>query len=235
MKGGHLDARRVEQLRLERIEKGMPEFVAHDVGTLAGKDRPSRGRTMEELQALAVIEGIEVDTEIEIHRQDGAHHSGQGRKLQQNTQAAYTAALVASSPRMIRASFMPHNSPDRDGSISRSAELATAPPKSARSAATREGGGSAHWRRRMPRKLNEMPLAAFVMYCRTGQWIVASRADEYRRRAQQCLEMAAVFKSPQARNCLSHMAQAWLRLADNYKARPVVQQQQQIRPKERDS
>src|SRR5262249_49771104 len=51
----------------------MPELVAHDVRALAGKDRPARGRTMEELQALAVIEGIEVDTEIEIHRQDGPH------------------------------------------------------------------------------------------------------------------------------------------------------------------
>jgi hypothetical protein len=51
----------------------MPEFVAHDVGTLARKDRPSSGRTMEELQALAVIEGIEVDTEIEINGQYGAH------------------------------------------------------------------------------------------------------------------------------------------------------------------
>src|ERR1700745_437160 len=54
----------------------MPELVARDVGALAGKDRPSRSRTMEELQALAVIEGIEVDTEIEIHRQDGAHLPG---------------------------------------------------------------------------------------------------------------------------------------------------------------
>src|SRR6516162_5410644 len=70
----------VEQLRLERIEKGMPELVAHDVGTLAGKDRPSRGRTMEELQALAVIEGIEVDPEIEIHRQYGAYFPGGSRK-----------------------------------------------------------------------------------------------------------------------------------------------------------
>jgi hypothetical protein len=73
VEGGDLDAGGVEQLRLERIEKGMPELVAHDVGTLAGKDRPSRGRTMEELQALAVIEGIEVDTEIEINGQYGAH------------------------------------------------------------------------------------------------------------------------------------------------------------------
>src|SRR5262249_60151527 len=51
----------------------MPELVTHDVRTLPGKDRPSRGRPMEELQALAVIEGIEVDTEIEINGQYGAH------------------------------------------------------------------------------------------------------------------------------------------------------------------
>jgi L-lactate utilization protein LutC len=77
---------------------------------------------------------------------------------------------------------------------------------------------------------------------------VSNRADEYRRRAQQCLEMAAAFKSPQARGSLSHMAQVWLRLADNYgdakvmvgrpkaaeEARPVVQQQQQIQPKDED-
>ena len=31
------------------------------------------------------------------------------------------------------------------------------------------------------------------------------------------------------------MAQAWLRLADNYEARPVVQQQQQIQPKKGNS
>src|SRR5262249_44594655 len=31
------------------------------------------------------------------------------------------------------------------------------------------------------------------------------------------------------------MAHAWLRLADNYEARPVVQQQQQIQPKKGDS
>ena len=69
MEGGDLYAGGIEQLRLERIEKGMPELVAHDVGTLAGKGRPSRGRPMEELQAFAVIEGIEVDTEIEINGQ----------------------------------------------------------------------------------------------------------------------------------------------------------------------
>ena len=61
---------------------------------------------------------------------------------------------------------------------------------------------------------------------------MASRADEYRRRAQQCLEMARTFTNRQVRDTLSHMAQVWLRLADNYEARPVVQQQQQIQPKD---
>ena len=42
-----------------------------------------------------------------------------------------------------------------------------------------------------------------------------SRADEYRRRAQQCLEMAGTFRDRDARATLSHMAQAWLRLEDS--------------------
>src|SRR5262249_24894205 len=73
VEGGDLYAGGVEQLRLEGIEKRMPELVAHDVGTLAGKDRPSRGRPMEELQTLAGIQGIEVDTGIQINGQYGAH------------------------------------------------------------------------------------------------------------------------------------------------------------------
>jgi hypothetical protein len=65
---------------------------------------------------------------------------------------------------------------------------------------------------------------------------VASRADEYRRRARQCLEMARTFGDHGARATLSHMAQAWLRVADNCqdakKVRPAMQQQQQIQPKD---
>jgi hypothetical protein len=77
---------------------------------------------------------------------------------------------------------------------------------------------------------------------------VVSRADEYRRRAQECLEIAPTFRDYQSRNILLQMAQVWLRLADNYEvaemagrakvaaevARPVVQQQQQIQPKKED-
>jgi hypothetical protein len=66
---------------------------------------------------------------------------------------------------------------------------------------------------------------------------VPNRADEYRRRAQQCLEMARTFGDRDARAILSHMAQAWLRLADvtaPEQKRTVFQQQQQLQPKNDD-
>jgi hypothetical protein len=67
---------------------------------------------------------------------------------------------------------------------------------------------------------------------------VASRADEYRRRAQQCLVMARTFGDRDARIILSYMAEAWLRLADlaapEQQRRPIVQQQQQLQPKDED-
>jgi hypothetical protein len=80
---------------------------------------------------------------------------------------------------------------------------------------------------------------------RTGLWIVTSRAEQYRRRAQQCLEIAGAFRDRDARATLSHMAQVWVRLADNYEdanervgrskaaeeGQPVAQQQQQLQPK----
>jgi hypothetical protein len=71
--------------------------------------------------------------------------------------------------------------------------------------------------------------------------VVASKADEYRRRAQECLEMAAAFSDPDSRVVLSHMAQAWLGLAERIGfiapvvtecAQPIVQQQQQMQPKQ---
>jgi hypothetical protein len=63
------------------------------------------------------------------------------------------------------------------------------------------------------------------------------RADEYRRRAQQCLEMAAEFRDRDARRSLSHMAEVWLRLAERNDfmpraTQPVVQQQHQVPPKQ---
>jgi len=93
--------------------------------------------------------------------------------------------------------------------------------------------------------LNQTQLAAFVIYRTHGAMVVASSGDEYRRRAQECLEIAPTFRNDQSRNILLQMAQVWLRLADDYEdankmvgrpkaaeeARPTVQQQQQIHPK----
>jgi hypothetical protein len=63
----------------------------------------------------------------------------------------------------------------------------------------------------------------------TGSGIVASRAEEHRRRAQHCLEMAHAFGDRDARVILAQMAQAWLRLADSCQdakqLRPAMQQQ----------
>jgi len=64
---------------------------------------------------------------------------------------------------------------------------------------------------------------------------MASRADKYRQRAQQCLEMAGTFRDRKARATLTHMAQVWLRLAEDCQHKevwPVAQQQQQIQPKD---
>jgi hypothetical protein len=57
--------------------------------------------------------------------------------------------------------------------------------------------------------------------------------------------MARTFRDPDARIVLSHMAEGWLRLADNLdgdqvisppkvvdESQPVIQQQQQIQPKD---
>ena len=67
-----------------------------------------------------------------------------------------------------------------------------------------------------------------------GSW--RAGAEEYRRRAQQCLEMARTFGDRDARGSLCYMAEVWLRLADNCqdakKVRPAMQQQQQIQPKD---
>jgi hypothetical protein len=59
-------------------------------------------------------------------------------------------------------------------------------------------------------KPNQLSARAFTCVLTDGTRVL-SRADEYRRRAQQCLEMAAAFSDRNARVELSHMAQAWLR------------------------
>jgi len=63
---------------------------------------------------------------------------------------------------------------------------------------------------------NRTPEAALVVQRGTGKSAVASRADEYRRRAQRCLEIAGAFKDLEAWNALARMAEVWLRLADDW-------------------
>jgi len=74
--------------------------------------------------------------------------------------------------------------------------------------------------------------------------VTASKAQEYRRLAQECQAMARSVSTPQARAALLEMAQTWLRLAGQQElaippggidaAQPAVQQQQQIQPKDDD-
>ena len=66
----------------------------------------------------------------------------------------------------------------------------------------------------------------------------------YRRLARECLEVSHTFPSGERRTVLLQMAQVWQRLADDYPEssaplshafepeRPVIQQQQQVQPKD---
>jgi hypothetical protein len=51
----------------------------------------------------------------------------------------------------------------------------------------------------------------------TGDSGSMSRSEQYRRFARECMEMAGMFMSERARAPLVHMAQVWLRLADEKK------------------
>ena len=59
----------------------------------------------------------------------------------------------------------------------------------------------------------QLRLDASLLQCTLRRM---SRADEYRLRAQQCLDMAVAFRERQARVVLAHMAEVCLRLADRY-------------------
>ena len=50
------------------------------------------------------------------------------------------------------------------------------------------------------------------------------RSKEYRRYAAECLELASALQEPEARALMRHMAQVWLRLAQNAEnpSRPEV-------------
>jgi hypothetical protein len=58
-----------------------------------------------------------------------------------------------------------------------------------------------------------------------------SPAARYRRLARGCIAMANTIATEQTRAALVEMAQIWTRLAERHDARPTMQQQQQIQPK----
>ena len=48
------------------------------------------------------------------------------------------------------------------------------------------------------------------------------KSDEYRRYANECLELASTFRIPEAQAVLLHMAEVWSRLADREKTPAVA-------------
>lgn len=71
-----------------------------------------------------------------------------------------------------------------------------------------------------------------------------ARAEEYRRRAQECLDIARTLPPGPTRAILIDVSQTWLRLAEEQdaavppdaveQAQPVAQQQQQIQAEDGD-
>ena len=45
------------------------------------------------------------------------------------------------------------------------------------------------------------------------------KSEEYRRYARECLELASALRMPRARAALNHMAQVWMRLAQDVEDR----------------
>jgi hypothetical protein len=70
---------------------------------------------------------------------------------------------------------------------------------------------------RNPRK--HFGVAATV----TGDSGTMSRSEQYRRFARECMEMAGLYVSERSRAALVHMAQVWLRLADEKKVEDNVE------------
>ena len=81
--------------------------------------------------------------------------------------------------------------------------------------------------------------------------VTRTRAEEYRRLAQECLAASRTVSTEEARTSLVAMAQVWKRLADEQDqgtdlaevsapspaaepSQPAIQQQQQVQPKDDD-
>ena len=71
---------------------------------------------------------------------------------------------------------------------------------------------------------------------------MTTRGDEYRRRAKICLDAASATENEKTRAALLGLAGEWLRMAESWddtpaaaeQARPIFQQQQQVRSKDDD-
>jgi hypothetical protein len=62
------------------------------------------------------------------------------------------------------------------------------------------------------------------------------QAEEYRRRAQECLDLARKISLEKDRAVVLDIVQSWLRLAEQQETQPqsADQQQQQVQPKDDD-
>jgi hypothetical protein len=61
----------------------------------------------------------------------------------------------------------------------------------------------------------EFWLLAWVNVAREGLRGSMRRSEEYRRYAAECLELASALQEPEARALMRHMAQVWVRLAQD--------------------
>jgi len=87
-----------------------------------------------------------------------------------------------------------------------------------------------------------MPLPAFVIYRTNGATAVASRAEQYRQLARECLKLANMVPPGPPRDTIIDMAYQWARLADEQDQatdlraqQEQAQQQQQVQPKDEDN
>jgi hypothetical protein len=69
MEGGNFDTGGVPQLRLDGIKHGVSEFVADNIRAFAGVDSRAAHGTMEEVQTIAVVVGVEVNAFVRHRHQ----------------------------------------------------------------------------------------------------------------------------------------------------------------------
>ena len=70
VQGADLDERHVEEVGPDRVEEGVALLVGHDVDALGRVDRDPVVRVREELQALPVVERVQVVARVRPDRQD---------------------------------------------------------------------------------------------------------------------------------------------------------------------